>query len=58
MRTTRIAKSCLFGGALLSAGIACTDAAATPDFLYGPYAQGRVLTDPDGNGILVDQHTA
>ncbi len=48
--TTRsVARACLFGGTLFAAGLS---ADAAPEFIYGPYAQGRVLTDPDGTGLV------
>lgn len=48
----------LFGGALFGAGLACTHACAAPELVFGPYAQGRVLTDPDGTGLIeLERHT-
>ncbi len=43
--------ACLFGGALFAAGISTADALGAPEIVFGPYAQGRVLTDPDGTGL-------
>ncbi|MEQ8770304.1 MAG: hypothetical protein RIB60_07325 [Phycisphaerales bacterium] len=44
-------KVCLFGGALFAAGLSAPPADAAPEIVFGPYAQGRVLTDPDGTGL-------